>query len=110
MALDYKLIGERLRKARLEKGYTQEKLAEIMNVSVAYLSRIETGTTHINLKRLNELSNILGVSEALILNGASENSKSYLNDELSSILRDCSPQDKELIYHIANVIIKKDKK
>ena len=110
MALDYKLIGERLRKARLDKGYTQEKLAEIMNVSVAYLSRIETGTTHINLKRLNELSNILGVSEALILNGASENSKSYLNDELSSILRDCSPQDKELIYHIANVIIKKDKK
>ncbi len=110
MALDYKLIGERLRKARLQKGYTQEKLAEIMNVSVAYLSRIETGTTHINLKRLNELSNILGVSEALILDGASDNSKTYLNDELNSILRDCSPESKELIYHIANIIIQNDNK
>ena len=108
MALDYKLIGQRLRKARLEKGYTQEKLAEIMGVSVAYLSRIETGTAHINLKRLNEISNILDVSEALILNGASNDSKFYLNDELSSILRDCSPEDKELIYHIANIIINKD--
>ena len=110
MALDYKLIGQRLRKARLEKGYTQEKLSEIMGVSVAYLSRIETGTTHINLKRLNELSNILGVSEALILNGASDDSKTYLNDELSSILRDCSPEDKELIYHIANIIVNKEDK
>ena len=109
MALDYKLIGERLRKARNQKGYTQEKLAEMMNVSVAYLSRIETGATHINLKRLNELSNILGVSEALILNGASENSETYLNEEISSILRDCSPEQKELIYHIANIIIESDK-
>ena len=109
MALDYKLIGNRLRKARLDKGYTQEKLSEIMNVSVAYLSRIETGTAHINLKRLNEICNILDVSEAVILNGASENSETYLNEELSSILRDCSPEDKELIYHIANIIIKKDK-
>ena len=106
MALDYKLIGNRLRKARLDKGYTQEKLSEIMNVSVAYLSRIETGTAHINLKRLNEICNIL---DAVILNGASENSETYLNEELSSILRDCSPEDKELIYHIANIIIKKDK-
>lgn len=110
MALDYKLIGQRLRKARLEKGYTQEKLSEIMGVSVAYLSRIETGTTHINLKRLNELSNILGISESLILSGASDDSKSYLNDELSSILKDCSPEDKELIYHIANIIVNKEDK
>lgn len=41
MALDYKLIGKRLKNARIKKGYTQDALAEIMNVSIAYLSRIE---------------------------------------------------------------------
>ncbi len=104
MALDYKLIGERLKKARIEKGYTQEKLSEMIDVSIAYLSRIETGATHINLKRLNELCLILGVSEATVLNGASSNSTDYLNSELSSILKDCTPEKKELIYQIATII------
>ena len=108
MALDYKLIGDRLKKARLEKGYTQEKLSEILDVSIAYLSRIETGATHINLKRLNELCGILGVSEAYILNGASNDSISYLNSELNSILKDCTPEKKELIYQIATIISEKN--
>ena len=108
MALDYKLIGERLKKARLQKGYTQEKLAEKIDVSIAYLSRIETGATHINLKRLNELCGGLDISEAYVLNGASDDSVSYLNTELSSILKDCTPEKKELIYQIATIISEKE--
>lgn len=104
MALDYKLMGDRLRKVRIEKNYTQEKLAELLNVSIAYISRIETGKTHINLKRLNEICTVLETSESYILNGASENSKSYLSSEFSSILNDCSSKDKELIYQIATII------
>lgn len=107
MALDYKLIGERLKKARVKKGYTQEKLSEILNVSIAYLSRIETGATHINLKRLNEICGLLDVSEAYILNGASNNSNSYLNNEIGSILKDCTPEKKELIYQVAKIISEK---
>ena len=110
MALDYKLIGDRLKKARIKKGYTQEKLSEMINVSIAYLSRIETGATRINLKRLNELCSILDVSEAFILNGASSGSADYLNNELNSILKDCTPEKKELIYQIATIILEeKDK-
>lgn len=109
MALDYKLMGERLRKTRVKKGYTQEQLAEIMKVSVAYISRIETGKTHINLTRLNELCTILGTTESYVLNGASDNSSSYLNTELSNILEDCSSKNKELIYQIASIISDKEK-
>jgi len=110
MALDYKLMGERLKKARIQKGFTQEKLAEIMKVSVAYISRIETGKTHVNLKRLNELCGLLEISESYILDGASDHSTTYLNNELSSILKDCSSKDKELIYQIAAIISEKDNK
>ncbi len=109
MALDYKLIGERIRKARIKKGYTQEQFAEYMDFSVAYVSRIENGKTHINLKRLNQLCTLLDTSESYILNGASSNSSSYLNSELSSILKDCSLEDKELIYQIATIISDKTK-
>ena len=67
MALDYNIIGERLKKARIDKNMTQEKLAEQIDVSVAFLSRVERGTSHINLKRLTQICEILGVSEGSIL-------------------------------------------
>lgn len=109
MALDYNLIGELLKKARIKKGYTQEKLAEIMDLSTAYISRIENGKTHINLPRLNEVCILLDTSESYILNGASDNSSSYLSTELNSILKDCSSKNKELIYQIATIISEKEK-
>lgn len=52
MALDYSIIGERLKKARLAKNMTQENLAEQLDVSVAFLSRVERGHSHLNLNRL----------------------------------------------------------
>lgn len=110
MALDYKLMGERLKKARIQKGFTQEHIAEIMKVSVAYISRIETGKTHVNLTRLNELCTLLDTTESYVLDGASDHSVSYLNSELNSILKDCSSKDKELIYQIATIISEKENK
>ena len=40
MALDYNIIGERLKQARINKKFTQEKLAKQLAVSVAFFSRI----------------------------------------------------------------------
>ena len=59
MALDYNIIGERLKKARTENNLTQEKLAEKLDVSIAFLSRIERGSSHISLKRLSQQLSLL---------------------------------------------------
>ena len=104
MALDYNIIGERLKKARTDKKITQEKLAEQLDVSIAFLSRIERGSSHINLKRLTQICEILGVSEGYILNGSSSDSKNYLNSEFSNLLNNISSEKQKLIYKIAKVI------
>ena len=104
MALDYKIIGERLKKGRIDKNMTQEKLAEQIDVSVAFLSRVERGTSHINLKRLTQICEILGVSEGSILNGVSSNSDNYLASEFNNILNSVSSDKQKLIYKIAKVI------
>ena len=104
MALDYNIIGERLKKARTDKQMTQEKLAERLDVSIAFLSRIERGNSHVNLKRLSQICEILGVSEGYILNGASSNSSNYLTSEFNDILSSVSPEKQKLIYKIAKVI------
>ena len=106
MELDYYVIGERLRKARLEKNYTQEYLAEKMNVSVAFLSRIERGSSHINLKRLTEICKLLEVSEGEILNGSVTNPETYLISEFNLLFKGCPPEKLKLIYNIAKLIIK----
>ncbi len=105
MALDYNIIGERLKQARINKKLTQEKLAEQLDVSVAFLSRIERGSSLINLKRLNQICSILDVTEGEILNGVSKNSHGYLNKDLSNLTKNCPPEKMRLIYNIVKVIV-----
>ncbi len=105
MALDYSIIGSRIRKARLAKNITQEELAEKIDVSVAFISRIERGTSHINLKRLSQLCNILDIKEGVILNGTNIESTNYLSQEFNDLLLSCSKDTQKLIYDIAKIII-----
>ena len=93
-----------MKKARTDKKMTQENLAEQLDVSIAFLSRIERGNSHINLKRLAQVCDILGVSEGYILNGTSSNSSNYLTSEFNDILNSVSPEKQKLIYKIARVI------
>ncbi len=105
MALDYTIIGSRIKQARLAKNLTQEDLSEELDVSVAFLSRVERGSSHINLKRLNQICKILEISEGYVLNGASINSNEYLNKEFSDLLKSCPPEKQKMIYKVAKTII-----
>ena len=59
MAIDYKLLGERIKTKRIAKGTTQEHFAEHLDVSVGYISQIERGITKINLDRLSTVADYL---------------------------------------------------
>lgn len=104
MAVDYCIIGSRLKQARLNAGLTQQEIAEKMNLSVAFISRVERGTSHINLKRLSEFCSILNISEGYILNGVSDEDDKYLYNEFNDILKKCSPEKQKLIYKLSKVI------
>lgn len=109
MAIDYDVIGSRLKQARLAKHLTQENLAEQIDLSVAFLSRVERGSSHINLKRLSQLCDLLDISEGYVLNGASNDDNNYLDKEFYDLLKSCSPEKQRLIYDVAKVIAGKDK-
>lgn len=104
MAVDYSIIGLRLKQARLKAGLTQQEMAEKTNLSVAFISRIERGTSHINLKRLSEFCSILNISEGSILNGVSEEDDKYLYSEFNDLLKHCSPEKQKLIYKLSKII------
>lgn len=43
MDIDYGKVGERIREIRLKRGITQEKLAELSDLSPQHMNRIERG-------------------------------------------------------------------
>lgn len=105
MDINYSIIGSRIKKIRKNKKITQENLAEIIDVSVSYISRVERGTTKINLKRLLEICAVLEISAGEILDGISSNSTSYLHSDLNDLLKNCPAEKMDLIYNLTKVVI-----
>ena len=62
-------IGSFIKQKRIEKGLTQQQLAEIMNVSQKTVSRWETGYNMPDISLLSSLSAELGVSVSALLAG-----------------------------------------
>ena len=102
--IDYKLIGERIKEARGIKNVTQEKLAELVDVSVAYISKVERGG-QINLKKLAQISLVLEASMEFLVTGIVAEDKSHLNRELYDILINCTPEKQRLIYNMARIVL-----
>ena len=59
----------RIRKAREEQGYTRERFAEKLDVSVSYMAELERGRTGISVKMLIKVCNLLGLSADYVLFG-----------------------------------------
>ncbi len=102
--LKYNIIGEKIKEVRQEKNMTQEQLANELQLSVAFLSRVERGNANINLKRLLQISEILDVSPGYILTGSNVNTKSYLKAEFAEIIEKCNVKQQKLICRISKLI------
>ncbi len=60
-------FGERLKKIRLERGYSQNKLAKIIGVEQCSISLYEVGRKQPTLDRIEWLCKALGVSATELL-------------------------------------------
>lgn len=65
----YVEIGERLRKFRRERDYTQEEMAEILGISTAYYGKIERGIYCLSIKRLWTLYQKLEMDITYLITG-----------------------------------------
>ena len=87
-------IGKRIQIRRKQKGYTQEQLADLMNVSIQMISNLERGNKAIRIDNLINLSKLLDISCDYILTG-----RQSANDlrALSSQIEQLSPRDRSMI-------------
>ena len=90
------VLGERLKKARKDRGLTQEQLAERSGLSTRHIAKIEKGDVNPSFEVLSTLVKTLGVSFDAIFDPASEQVKAELQ-EIADLYRACPEQGQRLI-------------
>lgn len=106
MAVDFKIIGNRIKQKRKQKGLTQDHLAEKLFVSVGYISNIERGTTKINLTTLSDIADILECDASDLINQTSKGNKNYLVSELIDLIDSLNEKEKNTLFQLLNTYIK----
>lgn len=108
--MELKSLGVRIQQYRKALGLTQEDIADRMGCSLTYISKLENGKASCNLERLFELSNILKCDAADLLLGINMGSCQYLDPELGQMIAQLTPNDKELLCAMMEVMIRRNQK
>jgi transcriptional regulator with XRE-family HTH domain len=59
--------AEKIRLQRLQRGLSQENMADLLNLSTTAYGDIERGKTDLTLSRLAQIANVLGISPIILL-------------------------------------------
>ena len=62
-------IRERIKRIRLERGYSQDYMADMLDISQNAYHKLERGHTRINLQKFIDIAKILEVETTELING-----------------------------------------
>lgn len=97
MVPNYERIGVHIRVMRQKRGLSQEKLAEMTNMSSKYISHIETAKKNASLESVVKIANALGITVDRLLYGVQRNDKMAYEPELHEVISDCNIYEKSVI-------------
>ena len=100
MNVDYKMIGEKIKRARKSRNMTQDVLAEKLDVSVGYVSQVERGITKISLDLLGAISSVLDYDMAYFVSESAVNHSEYMGSEIANELKKMDNKKKKLVIDI----------
>lgn len=66
-----RIVGERLRSIRKDRGLSQEEFAELLGIHRTYMGGLERGERNITLRTLEQIAETLGVEAVeLVVNNS----------------------------------------
>lgn len=104
--MNYHLLGEKIKKERLNRGLTQEELAEKANLSVSFMGQIERGERKLSVDTLAKIGNTLGVSFDYLLQSDQRLKHDTAIDELVYTLKGRTQNEIRMVIDIARIIFK----
>lgn len=100
-----KLMGKRIQEIRKKKGFTQEQVAEKMDISSKYLSSIERGKENMTLNTILSLSDALDVPLNDFTNMLEIEETGNRRKLVDELLDGASDEQLKLVYKLLKVII-----
>ncbi|MCM1010343.1 MAG: helix-turn-helix domain-containing protein [Fusobacterium sp.] len=67
-ATKLKLLGKNISKYRKQKGYTQNKLGDLLNMSREHIAKVETAKRNPSLDLIFEIAETLEINESDLFN------------------------------------------
>ncbi len=101
MEINYIEIGQRIRKFRLERGLTQERLSEMAGLTPAHFSHVETGNTKVSLPSLLRIAESLDITLDDLVCPNLAHTKHVSVKEMDVLLSDCSDKEARALVTIA---------
>lgn len=100
--MNYESIGNEIKNSRINAGFTQEQLAEKLNISAVHLSNIERGKTKMSIDVIVNIAKILQTPLDVLLYGETDlpECKTVVNNKINEVLEDCSPCEIIALYDI----------
>ncbi len=103
--MDLKAVGRRIKTKREEKGLTQEKLAEIVNLSPVHVSVIERGIKVPKLSTFVDIANALDVSADALLVDVVEHVSEGVLDELGLDIMSLPAKERTKLLNIIRTLM-----
>ena len=104
--MEYRL-GDIIRQRRRELHYTQESLAEAINVTTGYIGQLERGEAYPSYKTLAKLIALLDIDPRLILDPKFQNNPNVCDQETFMLLMEVDNPVRDFIFDTIRVAYRK---
>lgn len=102
--INFKMIGQRIKEGRKEKGFTQETFSEMIDISTEHLSRIENGAYRPSLSLIEKICTVLELTEEELMFGTK--SEALNAARIASKIACLSAEKQQAIENIIDLISK----
>lgn len=103
-----KLLGKKIKQYRILRGYSQEKLAELLNISQRTLSGIECGNNFLTSQTMDKILEVLKISpDEIFYVEYLKSPKEKINELIEEIKKlEQDEQTLQIVYKVVKAILK----
>ena len=105
MSNEKQLLGARIKELRKEKGYTQQQLAELIDIDSKHLSKIEVGSSYPSLYNLEKITKVLNIEMQDLFKFEHHKNRDELIKDIIELINKADDACLKQAYKVLNDII-----
>lgn len=102
-------IGNVLKKCRIQRGLTQEQVAESTGIAPKYLSQLERGLSKGSVDTIIKFCDFFDITPNLLLGGLLKNPTSWQLENFSNDYNNLNSTNKDIVDNLVSYLIQTQK-